>query len=134
EPACVPDVPGKSKLYQLLVTSDEDDRMPQKDDPLPAEQIARIRQWIEQGCKFDGADTNANLATFVAEESSGEPPAVYPFTLPITALAYRGDGKTLASSGYHEILLWDAEAGKLVRRVKGLPQKIQRLAFSPDGK
>src|SRR5690349_14595789 len=66
EAAFVPGAPDKSKLYQLLITSDEDDRMPQKDDPLPREQIALIRQWIEQGGKFDGATTNANLSAFVA--------------------------------------------------------------------
>jgi hypothetical protein len=134
EPALIPGEAEKSKLYRLLIASDEDDRMPQKDDPLPTEQIALIRRWISEGAKFDGGDTNANLATFGTAIAATEPPAEYSFGVPIAGLAFSADGKKLISGGYHELLIWDADEGRLLRRVKGLPQKIQRLAPSPDGK
>src|SRR5438552_5699348 len=35
-----PGDPSHSKLYQLITATDPDDRMPQKDDPLPEAQIA----------------------------------------------------------------------------------------------
>src|SRR3712207_7129918 len=40
EPPVTPGKPEASELYRLIVTHDEDDRMPQKDDPLPPEQAA----------------------------------------------------------------------------------------------
>lgn len=134
EPALIPGEPDKSKLYQLLIASDENERMPQKDDPLPADQTSLIRQWILEGANFDGRDTNASLATFTTALTTMEPPAEYPFPVPITALAFSTDGKKLVSSGYYELLVWDADSGNLLRRIKGLPQKTQRLAISPDGK
>src|SRR6266516_7395420 len=36
----LPSQPEQSELVRRLTAKDEDDRMPQKDDPLPAEQIA----------------------------------------------------------------------------------------------
>jgi hypothetical protein len=56
EPVVTPGDPKKSEFYRLLVEKDPDSRMPQKDDPLPATQIALIERWIKNGAKFDGAD------------------------------------------------------------------------------
>src|SRR3982751_6916754 len=39
----------KSELFRLITTTDEDDRMPQKADPLPAAQVQLIKRWIEEG-------------------------------------------------------------------------------------
>jgi WD40 repeat protein len=62
------------------------------------------------------------------------PPAVYRRPVPITALAFSPDGKTLAASGYHEVTLWDAETGAMRGRLKNLPQRTLGLAWSADGK
>src|SRR3954470_13177074 len=40
--------PTDSPLYRLLTTADDDERMPQKADPLPAAQVATIGRWIEE--------------------------------------------------------------------------------------
>src|SRR5947199_4759748 len=40
-----PGHPESSELFRLITSSDEHKRMPQKDDPLPAKQIASIEQW-----------------------------------------------------------------------------------------
>ena len=51
-------VPGDaagSKLLTLVTTDDEDDRMPPKGDPLDAQQVARIREWIQGGLAWEPA-------------------------------------------------------------------------------
>jgi len=45
----VPGQPEQSELVRRLTATDEDDRMPQKDDPLPTEHIALIERWIKDG-------------------------------------------------------------------------------------
>ena len=56
----------------------------------------------------------------------------------IRALAVSPDGKLLASGGTGGIIsLWQAETGKLVRRLEGHSKQISEsggLAFSPSGK
>src|SRR5436309_2566757 len=48
EPSITPGQPDRSKLYLLLIAKDPEDRMPQKDDPLPPAQIAIIERWIQE--------------------------------------------------------------------------------------
>jgi len=51
--ACiVPGKPSESSFYKLLVDPDPDVRMPEKEKPLPKEQIELIRKWIEQGAPW----------------------------------------------------------------------------------
>ena len=51
-PNIVPGKPDESRLYQLVITKDEDDRMPQDKDPLSKEQVEKIKQWITQGANW----------------------------------------------------------------------------------
>lgn len=126
--------PEKSELYRLISTTDEDDRMPQKADALPAAQVELIKRWIEQGAKFDSPDPAAPLASIAGGRAYPDPPAVYSRPVPITAIAFSPDGKELAAGGYREITFWNAQDGKLIHRIKGLPERIWGLAYSPDGK
>ncbi|MBK9291730.1 MAG: hypothetical protein IPM52_08910 [Bacteroidetes bacterium] len=51
--------PGDSKLYKVLIDSDPDDRMPPPPRaPFTAEQISKIRKWIEQGAKNNSCESN----------------------------------------------------------------------------
>src|SRR5947208_16936274 len=50
----LPSQPEQSELVRRLTAKDDEDRMPQKDDPLPAGSIALIERWIKEGAKFDG--------------------------------------------------------------------------------
>jgi hypothetical protein len=63
-----------------------------------------------------------------------EHPPAYELPPVITALAYTPDSSVLAISGYHEILLFKADGSERVARLVGLSERIQSLAFSPDGK
>ena len=92
----VPSQPEQSELVRRLTAKDEDDRMPQKDDPLPAEHIGLIERWIKDGAKFDGADPKAPLVTLIPKAPHPDPPAAYRHPLPVTALAFNLDGNELA--------------------------------------
>src|SRR6267142_1967470 len=78
--------PDESELFKVLISKDEDNRMPQNDDPLPAAQIALIKQWIQEGAKFDGPDKEASIKTMVAATNFPDPPTAYPHEIPVLAL------------------------------------------------
>jgi len=57
-------------------------------------------------------------------------------SVPISAVAFSPDGKTLAVGGYQEVLLWDLANGKLSKRI-GMGQVanfVHALAFGKDGR
>ena len=122
-----------SEVYRRLTSEDSSERMPLDGTPLPADQIALVRRWIEAGAKLDGADPKADLASLVPPPTYPDPPAAYPAVLPVTALAFAADGRQLIVGGYHELTVWNPDDGTLVRRVKNLAARTYALAFSPDG-
>ena len=129
----VPSQPEQSELVRRLSAKDEDDRMPQKDDPLPAEHIALIERWIKDGAKFDGADPKAPLITLIPKAPHPDPPLAYLHPLAVTALAFTPDGHELAVGGYHEITLWNPADGKLLRRIRNVAQRTHSIDYAPDG-
>ena len=130
--AIVPGKPDQSNLIKMITpekskTGPAKAEMPKEKPPLPAVQIALIARWIREGAKDD---TPASAAvTFDAKH-----PPVYQGLPVISALDFSPDGKLLAVSGYHEVLLHKADGSGLVARLVGLSERIQSLAFSPDGK
>jgi WD40 repeat protein len=131
----VPLVPGKpeqSELFELIVTHEEDDRMPKKADALPEKETALIRQWIAEGAKFDGKDAKAVLASLLPGKEIRAPDK-YPRPIPVTAMTLNGDGKVLLTSGFHEVLAWDPETGKPRARLVGMPERILGLSFVKGG-
>jgi WD40 repeat protein len=52
----------------------------------------------------------------------------------VEALALSPDGKTLASSSFQEVNLWDPSTGAIRRRLDGFAERVVCVAFSPDGK
>ena len=50
-PAIIAGKSADSPLYQRIVSNDEDERMP-PDEPLPADQLAKIKQWIDAGANW----------------------------------------------------------------------------------
>ena len=62
-----------------------------------------------------------------------DPPLNYRVAVPVLALAFSLDGKELVTGGYHEVLVWDATTGTLLRRIKNVGQQVQGIAFNADG-
>lgn len=106
--------------------SGEEPSMPKEGDPLTKDEIALIENWIAQGAK-DDTPANANSFRLATLPTYIVPPI-------ISALAYSPDGKLLAVSGYHEVLLHSSDGSNLVARLLGESPRIESLAFSPDGK
>jgi WD40 repeat protein len=104
--------------------------MPFGGKPLPPAEIDLFRRWISEGAKDDSLAQAA--APRVPKETQYRTPPL------VTAVAFSPDGRTLAVSGYHEILLhtFDPAAGEtqIAARLPGLSQRIHSIAFSPDGK
>ncbi len=100
--------------------------MPKEGDPLTQDEVAMIERWIAQGAKDD---TPANANSFKLSE-----PPIYTSAPVISALAYSPDGKVLAISGYHEVLLHTPDGSNLVARLVGESPRIESLCYSPDGK
>jgi WD40 repeat protein len=134
EASITPGEPKTSKLFQLITAKDEDDRMPQKNEPLSSGDIARIERWIKEGAKFDGPDSKAALVAIIPAITQPDPPAVYSRPAPVTALAFSPDGTELAASGYHEITVWNPTDGVLLRRIKNVAQRTLALAYQPHGR
>ncbi len=123
-----------SEVFRRVIATDKVERMPLDGDPLPAEQVAILKQWIEEGATFDGPDPKASLATIIPPPTHPNPPEAYPQPLPITAVAFSPDGSQLIAGGYHELTVWNPADGQLTRRIKNIGQRTYALSFSPDGK
>jgi Tol biopolymer transport system component len=128
-----PGDPDASMLVELIRPGGEP-RMPYKQDPLPPEKIALIERWVKEGAKYDGAAPDEDWGAVLRKNTPVVIPEIYPVTVPITALAFNPDGNDLVTSGYHELNAWKAADGALVRRTRGLPERVYDIAFSPDGK
>jgi hypothetical protein len=131
---------GKSKDSVIIgvLTSMKADRMPPKEagDPLKAEQIAIIAKWIDEGAKLDKEiDPKADLVRELRIRFVPPQPFVsYKFPTLINALAFTPDSKRIVVGGNHELTVWDAATGKLVRRVFTRAERAHAMAFLPDGK
>ena len=123
----VPGQPAKSYiLKQIESKPGKKAAMPKNAAPLPAAEVEIVRKWIAAGAKDD---TPAN----VRDAINADHPPVYDLPPVITSIDFSPDGKLLAVAGYHEILLQKADGSGLVGRLVGLSERIQALAFSPDG-
>ena len=130
-PAIEPGDAELSLLFQLI----EDGSMPYDADPLPEADVETIRRWIDSGARIDaGADAQAMLVRLMPRQTQPEPPESYRASVPVTALAVSPDGQTLATSGYHEVLLWSLKDGQLRRRIGDVAQRVHGLDFHPDGR
>ena len=130
-PTIVPDDADSSTLFAVV----QDGSMPDGDDSLSAAEIRLIKTWIDQGAVLEaGIEPRDSLWNIIPRKPQPPPPNSYRVPMPVTALAFSPDGKLLASSGYHEVLLWDAANGRLIRRIANVAERTFAINFHPDGK
>jgi WD40 repeat protein len=128
QPGIVPGQFAKSLVFtQITSQGGKPPAMPKGKDPLIDHDVNLIRRWIEQGAKDDTPST-----TKLVVDAEHPPSYVHPPV--ITSLSYSPDGQLLAVSGYHEVLLHKADGSGLAGRLVGLSERVQSVAFSPDGK
>jgi WD40 repeat protein len=128
KPGVVPGKPAESDLITQITVKDGKAKMPRQRPPLPDYDIRLIAKWIEQGAKDD---TPTSAREVVVDPKH---PPIYQLPPVITGLDYSPDGKLLAVSGYHEVLLHNADGSGVAARLVGLSERVQSVAFSPDGK
>lgn len=131
DPPIVPGKPDESYCFDLLLRTDPGDRMPKNADALPAAGIDLFKRWIAAGAKYDGGDPKALLQSIIPKVPHPQAPAAYRTAFPVTALAFLPGGKELVSSGYHELLVWNAEDGKLLRRFGNVAERTYALDVHP---
>lgn len=127
-----PGKPEESYLFTKLIAADDSERMPLDEEPLPADQIELIRQWILQGAQLD-LEPSLELRSLLPRAAYPIPPVTYPRPVPTFALCFAPDGQQLWVGGWHELLVYDVDQGQLLHRIHDLPRRIHDLAISPDG-
>ena len=123
-----------SEFVRRLITTEETERMPAQREALYPEAIELIARWQAEGSKFDGDDPQMPLFELVPARTYASAPENYRVALPLTAIGFSPDGSQVLASGYHELTVWDAASGKLVRRISNLPERIHSLDWSSDQK
>jgi WD40 repeat protein len=128
----VPGQPAESVLVsQITPDAAGHAEMPKGSPPLPPAEIALLTRWIAEGAQDDTPPS-------AGQQVDAEHPPVYTRQPVVTALDYSPDGRFLAVTGFHEVLLFDLAADPAaglapVRRLVGLAERVERVRFSPDG-
>jgi WD40 repeat protein len=126
EPAIVPGQPDKSNLLTQIKPVNNEAAMPKGGKPLSEVEIGLISTWIAQGAKDDSPPSTKTRYDMTH-------PPVYQAAQVVTSLDYSPDGKLLAISGYHEVILYNADGSGQAARLVGLSERIESAVFSPDG-
>ncbi|HEX3725660.1 MAG TPA: c-type cytochrome domain-containing protein [Pirellulales bacterium] len=118
--------PDESNLLAQITPHDGKAEMPKDKPPLSEPEIKKIRDWIAAGATDD---TPLSVRGVIDQEH----PPQYEAAPVLTALDFSPDDSLLAISGYHETLLYRGDGSELVARLVGQSERVESLAFSPDG-
>ncbi|MCA9160284.1 MAG: hypothetical protein KDA72_18255, partial [Planctomycetales bacterium] len=121
-----------SELLRRL-ECDVSERMPAEAEPLTAEQIDRIKQWIAAGATFDGKDPAQTLNLVIPPATYPAAPESYVHSVPIVASRFSPDGAQVIAGGYYELTVWNVADGSLQRRIGNVGQRVFAIDFSADG-
>lgn len=129
-PSIVPGNANGSRLVAMLEGS-VNPRMPLDDDPLPANDIATIKNWINAGAT--GPAPGETTAPVTLPSTPNIHPEV-PVSSPVASLRFSPDGKLLAVGGYRDVRIIEPASGNVLASLSGMTDYVRSLAFSPDGK
>ncbi len=139
---------SSSRLFQAITAEDPAERMPPENDPLPKEQIAMIKTWIDTGLKQNAgsAATPARTLTFVPSsigKTDGPPPIpeklpsierkVTKRPFPVLALASSPRAPLIAVGTYERVDFLDPATRELIGSLPFPEGEPQVLAFSRSG-
>ena len=116
--------PTRSLIIEQISGKEPD--MPKEGDALSVAEVSLITRWIREGAKDD---TPADAYSTRLKELP-----VYHRSPLISDLTVSPDGRWLAVSGYHEVLLLNLPELELKARFLGESPRVESLAFSPDSK
>lgn len=133
ERVILPGDPDGSPLYQrITLPADHEDAMPAKGDRLTAEQIGLIRDWIEQGARWEEPARTGASEPAAGDEVAGPEPgpeSAPPEAGPALTLALT-EGERLARDAALERL---RAAGALAVRVSATSEEVEAsLAVTPQ--
>jgi len=126
EASIVPGNPDASYLIEQINVTDGKALMPKGKAPLSQVEIDLIRRWVKEGAKNDTPENAVSHYDVKHPPKYSRPPV-------ITSLDFSPNGELLAIAGFHEVLLRSADGEKLLGRLIGMSEKIESVAFSPDG-
>lgn len=122
--------PEEGSLLEFITPVDGKAEMPKGKPALSAVEIDLIKSWIAAGA-VDDTPADAKVAY------DAEHPPQYETKPLVNSLDFSPDGKLLAVTGYHEILLHDTtklgQPDSIVARLIGQSPRLESVKFSPDG-
>ena len=122
--AIAPGHPDKSAILKMITPQDGEVRMPKGKTPLNEIEIALLTAWIQQGATDDTpADARKHY--------DAEHPPVYSRPPVVSSIDFSPDGKLLAITGFHEVLLYDAAGSNLVAPWLGRVSACNPSNFPP---
>src|SRR5262249_13799951 len=117
----VPGKPDESRMV-LMVEGKKKPTMPPKRAKQPTpEEAAVLRAWVAAGAKDDGGAAGVTLPVI-------KPRA--PVAAPVTALAYRPDGKRLAAALHQGVAFLDPQNGEPTGKLQRAVPNVTALDFS----
>jgi WD40 repeat protein len=128
QPGIMPGHPDQSLVVDQIVSKNgKKPAMPKGKDALSPADVETITKWVAAGAKNDTPKTQEHRI-------DAEHPPVYTLSPDLSCVAFSPDGKLLAVSGYHEVLLHKSDGSGLAARLVGESERVESFAFSPDGK
>lgn len=127
EPAIVPGKPDEGMLLAMITPENGEAEMPKDGKPLSEAERKLIERWIAEGAEDDSPQSTR-------PKYDQDHPPTYAAPPVLTSLDYSPDGKLLAVSAYHEVILHHSDGSGIAARLVGRSERIQSLAFSADGK